>query len=196
MDCMVYLTPLSMGFSRQEYWSGLPFPSPGDVPTQGLNPGLLGCRQTLHCLSHQGSPKTQKHRGKIVSLLLVDGAGPLAGDEVYRRSREWGMYALRDQCPNGRDLRRLDSSLSTLSDHSKKVADCKWEEGFIWEQTCLASDLGLLSLQNCEKALCSVFCFGSPRLIKTSITFTDKLHHGFCSPLSPGPAVKVDRPSY
>ena len=36
--------PLSMGFSRQEYWSGLPFPSPGDLPTQGSNPGLLHCR--------------------------------------------------------------------------------------------------------------------------------------------------------
>ena len=35
---------LSMGFSRQEYWSGLPFPSPGDLPNQGLNPGLLHCR--------------------------------------------------------------------------------------------------------------------------------------------------------
>ena len=30
-----------MGFFRQEYWSGLPFPSPGDIPTQGLNPRLL-----------------------------------------------------------------------------------------------------------------------------------------------------------
>ena len=30
--------PLSMGFSRQEYWSGLPFPSPGDVPDQGIKP--------------------------------------------------------------------------------------------------------------------------------------------------------------
>ena len=34
--------PLSMGFSRQEYWSELPFPSPGDLPNQGLNPHLLG----------------------------------------------------------------------------------------------------------------------------------------------------------
>ena len=33
--------PLSMGFSRQEYWSGLPFPPPGDLLTQGLNPRLL-----------------------------------------------------------------------------------------------------------------------------------------------------------
>ena len=30
--------PLSMGFPRQEYWSGLPFPSPGDVPNPGTEP--------------------------------------------------------------------------------------------------------------------------------------------------------------
>ena len=32
-------TPLSMGFSRQGYWSGLPFPSPGDFPNPGIKPG-------------------------------------------------------------------------------------------------------------------------------------------------------------
>ena len=30
--------PLSMGFSRQEYWSGLPLPSPGDLPDPGIEP--------------------------------------------------------------------------------------------------------------------------------------------------------------
>ena len=30
--------PLSMGFPRQEYWSGLPFPSPGDLPDPGIEP--------------------------------------------------------------------------------------------------------------------------------------------------------------
>ena len=30
---------LSMGFSRKEYWSGLPFPSPGDLPNTGTEPG-------------------------------------------------------------------------------------------------------------------------------------------------------------
>ena len=30
---------LSMGFPRQEYWSGLPFPSPGDLPDPGIEPG-------------------------------------------------------------------------------------------------------------------------------------------------------------
>ena len=37
MDCSLQ-APLSMGFSRQEYWSGLPFPSPGDLPDPGIEP--------------------------------------------------------------------------------------------------------------------------------------------------------------
>ena len=33
--------PLSMGFSRQEYWSGLSYPPPGDLPEQGIEPVSL-----------------------------------------------------------------------------------------------------------------------------------------------------------
>ena len=36
---VAYQAPLSMGFSRQEYWSGVPFPSPGDLPDPGIKPG-------------------------------------------------------------------------------------------------------------------------------------------------------------
>ena len=39
--------PLSMGFPRQEYWSVLPFPTPGDLPDPGIEPCLLHCRQSL-----------------------------------------------------------------------------------------------------------------------------------------------------
>ena len=35
---VVYQAPLSMGFSKQEYWSGLPFPSPEDLPDPGIEP--------------------------------------------------------------------------------------------------------------------------------------------------------------
>ena len=35
---VAHQAPLSIGFSRQEYWSGLPFPSPGDLPNPGINP--------------------------------------------------------------------------------------------------------------------------------------------------------------
>ena len=36
---VAYQAPPSMGFSRQEYWNGLPFPSPGDLPNPGIKPG-------------------------------------------------------------------------------------------------------------------------------------------------------------
>ena len=36
---VAYQASPAMGFSRQEYWSGLPFPSPGDLPDLGIEPG-------------------------------------------------------------------------------------------------------------------------------------------------------------
>ena len=36
---VAHQAPLSIGFSRQEYWSGLPFPSPGDLPDPEIEPG-------------------------------------------------------------------------------------------------------------------------------------------------------------
>ena len=38
MDCVAHQAPLSMGFFRQEYWSGLPYPPPGDLPNPGTKP--------------------------------------------------------------------------------------------------------------------------------------------------------------
>ena len=40
---VAHQAPLSMGFSRQEYWSGLPFPSPGDLPNPGIEPESPVC---------------------------------------------------------------------------------------------------------------------------------------------------------
>ena len=57
--------PLSMEFSRPEYWSGQLVPSPGNFPSQGSNPVLLQCRRILYCLSHQ-SNSTQKSFGPTV----------------------------------------------------------------------------------------------------------------------------------
>ena len=52
---VAYQAPPSMEFSRQEYWSGLRFLLQGIFSTQGSNPGLPHCSQTLYHLSHQGS---------------------------------------------------------------------------------------------------------------------------------------------
>ena len=43
--------PLSMRFSSEEYWNGLPFPSPGDLPNPGIEP-----RQILHCWATREDP--------------------------------------------------------------------------------------------------------------------------------------------
>ena len=53
---VAHQVPLSMEFSRQEYWSGLPFPPPGDLPDPGMEPRFPACRQIPYHLSHQGSP--------------------------------------------------------------------------------------------------------------------------------------------
>ena len=55
MDCSPQ-TPLSVGFSRQEYWSGLPFSSPGDLPDPGIEPGSPAWQADSLPLRHQGSP--------------------------------------------------------------------------------------------------------------------------------------------
>ena len=75
---VAHQAPLFMGFSRQEYWSGLPFPSPGDllnpgtILEQALNLGLLHCRHILYYLNHQGRLK------KVVlsSSILFDSLRP------------------------------------------------------------------------------------------------------------------------
>ena len=41
---IAHQAPRSMGFSRQEYWSALPFPSPGDLPDPGIEPGSPALR--------------------------------------------------------------------------------------------------------------------------------------------------------
>ena len=43
---VAYQAPLSMGFSRQAYWNGLPFPSPGDLPDPGIEP-ISPCLRTV-----------------------------------------------------------------------------------------------------------------------------------------------------
>ena len=49
-------TPMSVEFSRQEYWSGLPFSSPGDLLNSGIEPGSPTLLEDLYCLNHWGSP--------------------------------------------------------------------------------------------------------------------------------------------
>ena len=48
--------PLSMGFPRQEYWSGLPFPSPGDLPDPEIEPVFLALAGGFLTVEPLGKP--------------------------------------------------------------------------------------------------------------------------------------------
>ena len=58
-----YQAPPSMGFSRQEYWSGLPLPSPGDLPDPGIKP-----RSTVF----QAGALPSEPPGLILLLILLN----------------------------------------------------------------------------------------------------------------------------
>ena len=62
-------TPLSMEFSRQEYWGGLPFPSPEDCPNPGIEPTTAASKVDSLSLSHQGNPFTLHRKGINLPLL-------------------------------------------------------------------------------------------------------------------------------
>ena len=56
VKCIALQTPLSLGFSRQEYWSGLPGPAPGDLPHTGTEPTSPALQAGSLPLNHWGSP--------------------------------------------------------------------------------------------------------------------------------------------
>ena len=60
--------PLSMEFSRQEYWSGLPCPPPGDFSNPGIKPAAPALQVDSLPLSHQGSPRSTWRNIKNIVL--------------------------------------------------------------------------------------------------------------------------------
>ena len=61
---VAYQAPLSMGFSRQECWSGLPFPSPGDLLDPGIKPGFPALWADA-LLSEPLGPYKASHQGAL-----------------------------------------------------------------------------------------------------------------------------------
>ena len=69
---MAHQAPLSMGFSRQEYWSGLPFPSPGDLPDPGMELGSPALQADSLPIELSGKPKNTG----VGTLSLLQGTFP------------------------------------------------------------------------------------------------------------------------
>ena len=101
---VAHQTPLFMEFSRQEYWSGLPFPSPGDLPNSGIEPGspaLVGgfftTSATWEARWETSARPLQEVNRKLLSdsllfsfkccCLLRFGSGSLCGSPDGRKGR-------------------------------------------------------------------------------------------------------------
>ena len=81
--------PLSVGFSRQAYWSGLPFPSPGDLPNPGIGPSSPALWADSLPTEPQGKPSGQYNKVKWNSHAA----------EIRVRTRNSGIDY--NQKPNG-----------------------------------------------------------------------------------------------
>ena len=92
MDCSCKAL-LSLGFSRQGYWSGLPFPPPGDHPNPGIESTSLSLEADSLPLSHQGSPEV----GLLTSFSQVSISDHCAQENLPALALSWGSAG----CPPG-----------------------------------------------------------------------------------------------
>ena len=86
---VAHQAPLSMGFFSQEYSTGLPFPSPGDLPDPGIEPRSPASQGDSLPLSHQGRPK---HISPCMLFSLTPGDGEGQGGLVC--CGPWGCREL------------------------------------------------------------------------------------------------------
>ena len=91
--------PLSIGFPRQEYWSGLPFPSPGDLPGPGIKPTSPAWADRFLTTEPLGSPAQGLAQSKISTLvcpLLFSGDARKSWRRASCLSVCLHMVSLRD----------------------------------------------------------------------------------------------------
>ena len=75
VDCIAHQAPPSMGFPRQEYCNGLPFPSPGDLPHLGIEPRSPALRADALTSESPGKPHSHSHRDRQLVCFPFLGEG-------------------------------------------------------------------------------------------------------------------------
>ena len=102
-----------MGFSRQEYWSGLPFPSPGDLPDSGIKPGSPALQADALTSEPPGKKRSELQIRKERYIHLNADFQRIAGTDR--------KVILRDQC---KDIEE-NSRMRKTRDLFKKIRDTK-----------------------------------------------------------------------
>ena len=123
---VAHQAPLPMEFPRQEYWRGLHFLLQGIFPTQGLNPGLLPCRQILYHLSHQKSPLVT---GILIKKRRVEKRRDLEEKAMWRWRQRLTDSAPSQVTPGAPDAGRPKEGSSPRFSPVKRMWPC-WHPGF------------------------------------------------------------------
>ena len=84
---VAHQAPLSMGFPRQEYWSGGPFPSPGDLPDPGIEPGSLASQVDPLPSEPPGKPKVS-----VIHLKLPSPCPPPAHHPLLQPPNNYATW--------------------------------------------------------------------------------------------------------
>ena len=114
---VAHQAPPSMEVSRQEYWSGLPFPSPGDFPDPGIEPGSTALQADALPSELQGSPNIEMWMLFIFLIQQISNQRQLCG---WCCGRHWGpINQVRcTHCPQSHYRpadRGMGSKLSSIS---------------------------------------------------------------------------------
>ena len=133
---VVHQALLSMGFSRQEYWSGLPFPSPRDPPNPGIDLSLLHCRQILYQLTYRESPSSEGCQKRH-----------LWSGDIYDKT--WKLRILWGKAPGGKVIFKKSCMKNNKMVHTSKA---------IFSFSSISACILLFHLT--ETNLWKVFCFG------------------------------------
>ena len=111
---IAHQAPLSMEFSRQEYWNGLPFPPPGDLPDPGVEPRSLAL-QTDSLLSEPPGKHTS------IRLTKIKKTNPTKYRQIYGGS---GMFMhCREECKLLQPFQKLQSNVYLQLDPAIPLLD-------------------------------------------------------------------------
>ena len=86
---VAYQAPPSMGFSRQECWSGLPFPSPGDLPNPGIEPRSPALQADALPSEPPGKPRKERKWSRSVVSDSLRPHGPEKGMATHSSILDW-----------------------------------------------------------------------------------------------------------
>ena len=175
--------PPSLEFSRQEYWSGLPFPAPGIFPTQGLNPHLL-------CLLRWADSLPLCHLGSPVNQALFSPASfeeaksfTYSSDACSSPSINFSLLSWHLQSPLAINIFYLPHNTLNSSLVKKIYTSGKLSGSLHQAAWCLVASLLLISFVSEPSSFCVIFpvacslksCLGSFPLSSLSLpTLSDR----------------------